>query len=691
MTPTTLLTLIEEIQLTSQALETEQNAAAAVKASGPLPDLFASRRSTPAKNDQQVNKLAARLLVLQKMAERLEPITNELDRLHLTIKKYGHKKNDLEKARIAIYSIPELDRRTSAKRQCDAEIAQIDLRVKCLTSAAGLFYRLFNHVDALHTYDFEQVDMLCDFLPEFFQHLVHVPACDADYCSFPIQDLVDLNKAVFGFDLPGNKKHPNTQFKRIFFPKTWKRPLRLIALRDQESLRMAGQAVGGSAPYCSPAVLSRRKTQLENQRNWLANTCIESVAVFSHLSGSLPVYTEYATGQAKPPMLTLAEVTQTPDKKLAKLHAFTAAIDKIALDEGLQIALITCTLPGSWHSNPTFKSKSWSWNGATPQECAESLTERFQNVRRDLDNVGVRLSGLWAAELHKDGTPHRHYWCVYRKEHAPLIRSVFLRYFPGKLRLRTGSKKDATDLAFMDSAEALENKGTLIATNPGLARSGFQVDVSIIDRSKGNGSSYVYKYIQKALLINPDAENPNAAKSSAEKGLLSQDAARSLWAMRSYGFFGIQNCLTLWDEVRRIKEVPKDPKIFELWKAARGCATVEITEDAKPDAHKFLLLNGGLAACTSIECSVPTPVQESFKVKLLKFEKLNRFGEPVKFIKGVEHVAKVVRNTFIELASGEIFEEFHPGLFVSSILDLSKSGRLSYAISRPHGWILRST
>lgn len=56
-----------------------------------------------------------------------------------------------------------------------------------------------------------------------------------------------------------------------------------------------------------------------------------------------------------------------------------------------------------------------------------------------------------------------------------------------------------------------------------------------------------------------------------------------------FQFFGIKNCLSLWDELRRIKERPQEPRLRELWRlACGGDAQGSITaEQQRGDALAF--------------------------------------------------------------------------------------------------------
>lgn len=501
----------------------------------------------------------------------------------------------------------------------------------------------FHDAELAASKDRKQLQRLADFLTAFSSHgyddvasfAKEVPAC---LRILACQNQGDVLKGgpglhvyqivwlIFGIKLPG--KTLEGKNLRAFDPVFWRRALWLRVVQHQEYARLSSGVVGENRPYCSDELIRIRTKQLEKQKEWLSNSQL------------------YTVIDGKEVVISLEKALKTAEMRMAKVYSFVSAIDRLAVENGLEMALITTTLPGDWHSNPRYKRKDWQWNGASPKDCADELTQLFQNVRRDLDNAGVYLSGLWAGELHKDGTPHRHYWAAYRPEHAKLVRAVFLKYFPGRLRLRRGSKyaRGGADYAYLTSDDALHERFLRIRDHKQLKKQGFQVDVSVIDRERGRGASYCFKYLEKAML--------QEAAFEANPSLRAIDASRSGWKMRSYDFFGIQKCLGRWDEMRRLDTKPADPFLFAQWVAARGgdkegkigyVADPE-TGAERPEqqgkAYDFLQLNGGLSALRSERVSKPKRGEVRDELALLKEGRENRYQEPTSVVKGVEHVQK---------------------------------------------------
>lgn len=456
--------------------------------------------------------------------------------------------------------------------------------------------------------------------------------------------LVQKAQERFGVVVPG--KTVAAQVARVMNPKYWRRALWKRIGQAKEMLHLKLGLVGrGARKYCSADALKVRFTQLRAQQRWLQDTVLRTQVDGEQLE------------------LPLEKIAKTPQQKLARLYAFIAAMDRMAAEQGLSVALLTATLEGAWHANPLHAKADHQWNGKSPGEASRELSARFQSIRRDLDKMGISISGLWAAEPHQDGCPHRHFWLIYAPEHQKAVFAAFLAHFPGKLKLRRDVASGG-DVMFDTKADALAGVSRKLRHK----REGAQIDVSIIDREKGSGASYVLKYVQKSImtdasyadLLNPlgtaggdaggaaKADHPaKPARSAAEvrkqlRTLQSIDAYRAVWRMRGCQFFGIRSCLTLWDELRRIGEPPLDAHMHALWCAARGGDARGSVDAAQQrgDAYTFLMLLGGLAAA-------PKPVQGDIEdearaaqpeVRVYRTPTQTQYGEEGKRIEGVEAV-----------------------------------------------------
>lgn len=443
--------------------------------------------------------------------------------------------------------------------------------------------------------------------------------------------LVAAAERRFGEPVPGQTLA--TQVARVRDAGYWRRFLVRRVREARERLHLQLGLVGkGARQYCSEGAREHRQMQLAKQDEWLKNTMLRGV-----IDGQLVE-------------LPLAQVVKGAHCKLSKLYAFIAAMDRLAVEAGLTVALLTTTLEGEWHANPEFKKKSHRWNGAFPREANAELGARFQSIRRDLRKKGIQLSGLWAGEPHADGCPHRHHWLMYAPQHERAVLAAFLKYFPGKLKLRRDESAGG-DVIFDTREDALRGLHRKFKRSEGAA-----VDVSLIDRSKGSGASYILKYVLKAVLpelsyeglaapLGEAAPGPAKKRSAAEarkelRTLQSVDAHRSVWRMRSFQMFGVRSCLTLWDELRRIKKAPAEPELRTLWRLARGGeAEGHVNADEqRGDAYGFLKALGGLAAAEQPEQLELGAEVVNGKARIYTEPTTTRYGETGSRIKGVELV-----------------------------------------------------
>lgn len=429
----------------------------------------------------------------------------------------------------------------------------------------------------------------------------------------------------FGVPVPGQSL--DAQLARIEDPKYWRRFLNVRVRQAREHLHLKLGLIGADArQYCSADAQATRRTQLQSQAQWLKDTVLR------------------ATIDGKTVEIPLEQVAKSERQKLARIYAFVKAMDTLAQDDDLTVALLTTTLEGEWHANPRFAQDGHQWNGSTPREANQELGRRFQAIRRDLDKQGVRLSGLWAGEPHQDGCPHRHHWLMYAPEHERAVLAAFLRYFPGKLKLRRGESAESDRI--IDSREdALRG----VMRPKAHAQEGAQVDVAIIDRARGSGASYALKYVMKAVLSEsgyedmvravPELESDAEDRSKALRTQHSIDAHRSVWRMRSFQFFGVMNCFSLWDELRRVKVRPVELQLLALWRLARGgdAEGTLVADQQRGDAYGFLKAMGGLAAAVQAE-QLELGVDAPARARIYTSPTETRYGEIGQRIEGVELV-----------------------------------------------------
>ena len=497
--------------------------------------------------------------------------------------------------------------------------------------------------------------------------------------EFAHRDLPGLHKLQWAQTLlrapvPGDSLA--SQLARVNDARFWRRAIRVLLLREREHFFLRLHLIGRNAEaYVSDVQLSARLAQLKRQKEWMKQTVL------------VPRY--LVPGDASDGLLTLDQVASSPRTRFAKLYAFVKAMDAISIEQGLASGMLTLTLEPEWHPNPSHGANSWS--GASPRDAHQSMGLRWQSVLRDLDRLGVGLSGLRVVEPHKDGCPHWHLWLLYRADAEQSILETVMRYFPNKLKVRgvcpagasagkvatkSAAKPHASDVIF-DTLDALKASASRAPTH---AKEGAQVELARIDRSISSGASYAMKYLLKTVdggdqlnveagLFTPAGTPAASAEPAAatQAGLFAEiqisagknpkpatpkqleefqakrakhaatakrvDAYRSLWGINAGQLFGVAKCLTAWDELRRLETAPEHPLLKKLWALARGTekeGRIGAGESIRGDTKGFIQALGGLAACGK-------PAKDKARVSIgrLTENALNGYSEVIKRTKGV--------------------------------------------------------
>jgi hypothetical protein len=538
---------------------------------------------------------------------------------------------------------------------------------------------------------------------------------------------------LLGAAVPG--KCLATQLARLSDARFWRRAIRVRLLREREHFFLRLRLVGTSAEayvsdvsesaelYVSDVQLVSRLSQLKRQALWMKETVlvprylepgevvsivrtatlVEEVAPAQALSPEeaekaaeakkaaeealeLADYKDWGCVDETPGgLLTLEQVASTPRTRFAKLYAFVKAMDAIAIEQGLASGMLTLTLEPEWHPNPSNGANSW--NDASPREAHQSMALRWQSILRDLDRMGVGVSGLRVVEPHKDACPHWHLWLLYQPAAEQSILETVMRYFPNKLKLRNPSakrsKSDAKSAATLsmpasagdvifDSLAALQAHAGRAPTS---AKEGAQVELSRIDRRISSGASYAMKYMLKTVdagdVINTEAglfpelgagATPKQNQAQAERrakhlaAAKRVDAYRSLWGINAGQLFGVAKCLTAWDELRRLAEAPKHPLLNKLWALARGSkkeGSIGAGDAVRGDAKGFIEALGGLAACGKAPKGLAR-----VSIGRLTEAALNGYGETIDRTKGVTLVQRtrerVVTGSCTNKKTGEV-------------------------------------
>ncbi len=434
-----------------------------------------------------------------------------------------------------------------------------------------------------------------------------------------IDHAVAVASREFQREIPGDSSA--SKFARITDPSFWRRHYATNAKRAHEFAYIrTGFVSGAKERYVSDSTLSLYRNYRESQQQFL-----NSYYVVDRKPNSMGEHSRRL----------LADLAKSEEAKRAKLWAFLSGIEQLSVEAGLSCALLTLTLPASFHANPTTGGSSYD-GVSTPQDGGRYLAMLWNKIQRDLHNEGIAVSGARFVEPHKDGTPHWHLWMHYQQAYLPRILAVIARYFPGDASKRVAAVRVRTVEA--DPRGKLYNKKdgsrftecfqrfdpATVSLKPASSRFKAQVDLSVINRAYANGATYASKYAMKTLQPGEGSEAERVA------------ASRWIWRLRSFAFFGIRNCLGAWDELYRAKEVPTDPTVKALFNAVhekpgkhtkqvRNRATGRVEEiEVEGGTAAFLRLQGGLSAADGL---VPC---DHIRVRLIYKPVLNRYGDAVR-------------------------------------------------------------
>ena len=206
--------------------------------------------------------------------------------------------------------------------------------------------------------------------------------------------------------------------------------------------------------------------------------------------------------------LSLAQCARSNYARFSELYAILKGLNTYAVSLDYCWTFVTVTAPPEFHSSPKFGASKW--DGSSPRDSNNVLKQKWHKTQSNLYKKGIHHFGLRVIEPNSDATPHYHFMIWHKKGDFNAIEKAFKLQFPLK-----------------NQVTFLQNNGT------------------------SSASSYICKYIRKSTNLDEDDE------------LTKVCAWRSIWGLRAFQFFGVNNQITKWRELRRIK---KDSSA--IWKAA---------------------------------------------------------------------------------------------------------------------------
>lgn len=434
---------------------------------------------------------------------------------------------------------------------------------------------------------------------------------------------------------------PRGFLSRLGDPAWWRKMARRFQRQEVEKLAILLRRVcKGREIYCSDETVRRRSAQKFRNRRYLENT--------------------EAQNELKQ-RYTLAELADlsisNPKLRRGELMLRIRGFDEVAQLLGHVREFWTMTTPSRFHRWTTMgnvQRENPRWDGSTPRDAQDWLTERWAKIRSALGRRGIRLYGFRVVEAHHDGTPHWHaalfyspHWMrqvdedeagkpIWEEDEtraaAPRVRAIVRRYLleeereifrdavtaesrAGQLWVRalgpwhTAHKRTLKVTARTAVARYLdcldrENKAyaakrDLVAAIDGTRKAGKQLahaiehrcDFKVIDPEKGDAAGYLAKYITKAI----DAADAADLVQQDLYGYDMGDSARRVEAWAScHGIRQFQQIggpsVSAWRELRRA--LSDDITQADLFDAPMPVQHAATAAD-EGDWQAFVLLMGG--------------------------------------------------------------------------------------------------
>ena len=251
--------------------------------------------------------------------------------------------------------------------------------------------------------------------------------------------------------------------------------------------------------------------------------------------------------------VSLAKVMKSARRSaLARLYTMSLGQEDLAQRLDLVPIFLTLTLPPEWHPNPSIGECRWTPQHAPTLADAE-IQARWSRVRALLwERNKIALFGLKVIEAHRDGCPHAHVLLYVHREDIDRVDEVIQFVFPEP----TPGRRVASKLV-------------------------------VIDTRRARASTYVMKYLIKAMNIAPNEAKADGEFSAAltesqqitppageeDNDQLEHFDAHRAWAserhVRRYSFLGLHGIQRIWQRLVTSNKLPTDapPNIAAAWNA----------------------------------------------------------------------------------------------------------------------------
>ncbi len=278
--------------------------------------------------------------------------------------------------------------------------------------------------------------------------------------------------------------------------------------------------------------------------------------------------------------------------KANEVYSNSMQLAELASLRSLSYLFVTITPPPIFHIKAKNGQKTWDGK-LTPNDNNDFLKNIWKAIRKRLHARKIEVSGHWSKEPFESMAIHLHSIIYCAEENIPAIKEIINNYtFDEYTKFDCGCD-------FVDDVSVNFNTGTC--------------------RNNQTNSSHtaISKYINKHIYQCLSTPNPNENSESKDKMKLGRGdkirAHADKFNYRRFGFFGLDNALTLWKKVRQLykSEIYKHPKVQAL----------------------TTLFN--MVADNNFKSFISSPIRN--KIKLIKnCHKNNHFGESIHKLIGLE-------------------------------------------------------
>lgn len=324
-------------------------------------------------------------------------------------------------------------------------------------------------------------------------------------------------------------EEPGPDNLRRMCEKWWRRRLRKEAGLARQHLAAALGTIGkNGAPYADDYSLTRWREVQASAVAWAADRSLMS-----------------PDGKSFVAMKDV--IASSAEASLMRLRTIARGLDELAERRGLVPIMITMTLPPEWHPNPSVGTKTWTPDKG-PRETDEAMRSLLKRFRARLSKSKIQALGLRVWEPHKDGTPHLHALLYVSDDQIAEV------------------DRHLNALCPEPSPRARNRKGQVIRVAS---------DLKAIDRRKGRGSTYIMKYLQKALSAGAGDDTASQSSDDGDKDdqLAHYERHRAISSERGWrrwGFLGVHGIGRVWQRLLTSdgKELEDAPEVTRNIKSA---------------------------------------------------------------------------------------------------------------------------